>query len=366
MKILSITPAYAPAIGGIETVVHELAKRLPALGHEVHVAHVHTSHRRLVTEQHDGVTVHRVPLRGHRLLGLAPDLGKIASEYDVLHVHDPQLMAITASVRLFAGQVPAVLSTHGGFHHTQRLSGFKRMFERLALAHALNHYRAVLASSVTDQTYFQRFSNRVRLCSNGVATDKFGRVPIENDRDMLRWVYWGRLSVNKRVDLVIQAVAQAHGAGLPVQLLVCGRDPDGLAEGLHKQVNRLGLSDSVVFKTHMSDEELLSELASRGVYVTASEHEGFGLSVVEALSAGLLVMCRDMEPLSTFITPGLTGQFLAFEDGPGDLDSFHWLKSMSSAQRAQSRIESRAQAALHSWGSAVEVFDSELRAAAMC
>lgn len=363
MKILSITPAFAPQIGGIEMVVQELATRLNALDHEVDVAHVHTSHRTLHTEQVAGLTVHRVPLLGHRLLGLAPALGPLAAGYDLLHVHDPQLMAITASVRLFASRVPAVLSTHGGFHHTQQLSLFKRLFERFGLRHVLNHYRSVLASSVADEAYFRGFSDRVVLCGNGVDTDKFGVVPANLDRPLSRWIYWGRLSRNKRVDQLIDTVALARREGMPVDLLICGRDADGLADQLKAQVASLGLTSAIRFESHLDDDALLQELHTRGVYATASEHEGFGLSIVEAMAAGMQILCRDMTPLNTFVQAGLTGQFLCFDAGAKDVQALRMLQRQGEIERAEGCAQARATASQYNWDGAVHRFQTSFQRA---
>jgi alpha-1,3-mannosyltransferase len=358
MKILAVTPAFAPQIGGIEQVVQELSTRLCRMGHQVEVAHVATGHRRYTQDVVAGLTVHRLPLKGHRLVGWAPDLGRLARGFDLLHVHDPQLMALTANVRWSCGQVPAVLSTHGGFRHTQQLSWFKALHERLGLRHMLGHYRMVLASSVADQAYFQAYSDRVVLCSNGVATDKFGSVPIEPDRPLDRWIYWGRLSRNKRVDQLIDTVALARQLGHAVDLLICGRDFDGMAAQLHAQVDRLQLGGQVRFLSYLSDEDLLQELRTRGVYATASEHEGFGLSIVEAMAAGMQILCRDMTPLNTFVEPGQTGRFLCFEDQGRDGRALDALLQTGADGRSAARQQARQQVQVHSWTNAARRFES--------
>ena len=358
MKILSITPAFAPQLGGIEMVVQELALRLQARGHQVDVAHVNPLHAQPSVDTVAGLTVHRVPLRGHRLAGWASGLGELARGYDLLHVHDPQLMAITANVRMQCAKVPAVLSTHGGFHHTQQMALFKALFEKLALRSMLSHYRLILASSVSDEAWFQRHSDRVVLCSNGVSTDKFGVVPVELDRPLHKWVYWGRLSRNKRVDKLIDAVAQARHLGHPVELLVCGRDFDGIADQLHQQAARLNLGDVVKFEPFLPDDALLQTLRQYGVYTTASEHEGFGLSIVEAMAAGMQVMCRDMSPLNTFVQSGVTGRFLAFDEGAADASALHALLQQGSVERAQGRAQARQTADQYNWDAAAERFEA--------
>lgn len=362
MKVLSITPAFAPQMGGIEQVVQELALRLQAFGHQVDIAHIHPGHAQRSTDTVAGLTVHRLPLKGHRLAGWAVGLGELARGYDLLHVHDPQLMAITANVRMACPQVPAVLSTHGGFRHTQQMALFKSVFERVALRRMLSHYRLVLASSVADEAYFRAFSDRVRLCSNGVNTDKFGVVPQDVDRPLSRWIYWGRLSRNKRVDQLIDTVALARSQGHPVDLLICGRDFDGIADALKAQVSALKLQDAIRFESFLSDDDLLRELHQRGVYATASEHEGFGLSIVEAMAAGLQILCRDMTPLNTFVQAGVTGQFLAFESGQADVvadtRALQALMQQDGAARAVGRQQARATADLYNWDGAARRFEA--------
>lgn len=357
MRILSITPAFAPQIGGIEQVVQELAIRLRRRGHQVDVAHVATGHASRSTDEVKGLTVHRLPMKGHRLVGCVPGLADLAGQYDLLHVHDPQLMAITANVRWSCPGLPAVLSTHGGFRHTQQLSTFKSLFERLALRRVLRHYKRVLASSVSDQAYFDLYSDRVELCSNGVSTDKFGVVPVGLDRSLDRWIYWGRLSKNKRVDQLIDVVAQAHGQGWPVDLLICGRDFDGVLPQLRAQVERLGLAQAIRFESYLSDEDLLAELQGRGVYATASEHEGFGLSIVEAMAAGMQILCRDMTPLNSFVTAGQTGQFLRFDGGTQDAEALRALQGQDEAARQRARTTARAVADQYNWDAAAHRFE---------
>jgi alpha-1,3-mannosyltransferase len=361
MRILAITPAFAPQIGGVEQVVQELALRLKRLGHEVDVAHLATSHPTLTQDDVAGLKVFRVPLVGHRLLGWAPALRKLAKGYDLLHVHDPQLMAITANVRLSCPNTPAVLSTHGGFRHTRQLSLFKTLFERLAMRRILGHYRRVLASSESDLAYFGHYTDRAVLCANGVNTDKFGAVPPNPQRTPDQWVYWGRLSHNKRVDKLIDYVALAHSLGHPVNLLICGRDFDGLAAQLKQQVERLGLTQFVHFESHLSDADLLHALATRSVYITASEHEGFGLSIVEAMAAGLLVVCRDMAPLNGFVEAGRSGHFLSFDDSSQDANTLRALLSRPEASVDRGGQTARVMAQQYNWHTAAARFEQQFQ-----
>lgn len=362
MKILAITPTYYPHIGGIEQVVYQLARHSRAHGITMDVAHVATEFKRYACVEMDGVRVHQVPLHGHRLLGLAPALGRIARDYDLLHVHDPQFSAITTNVRLFCGQIPAVLSTHGGFRHTRKLAALKSLFEKGLLGPALAHYRAILASSPGDLAYFSRFSPRVVSCGNGIDMASFAVDADAGPRSLNRWIYWGRLSGNKRVDLAIDYVAHARAAGHPVDLLICGRDFDGLLGGLKAQVAALGLEEAVRFVPFLSQDQLRVEIAQRGIAITATEHEGFGLSTVEALAAGLIVLCRDMAPLNHFVTPA-NGLYLAFDHGESDRSRLAAFLSSDAAQVTQMRAAALKTATTYDWSTVIEGYLEHYRKA---
>jgi alpha-1,3-mannosyltransferase len=312
-------------------------------------------------ERVEGIDVFRVPLYGHRALGWAPSLRKLAGGYDLLHVHDPQLMAISGNVRYACGDLPAVLSTHGGFWHTNKGATLKRIYEKTLLRATAGHYQRVLASSVGDYDYFKTYVERISLCSNGVHVKKFNAVRAGEKQNLFRWIYWGRLSRNKRVDLVIDYAADARRRGFPVDLLICGKDFDGLMPELQSQVTRLGMQDYVRFEAFLDDAALRAELETRSVYITASEHEGFGLSVVEAMAAGLIVVCRDMVPLNSFFEHGRSGWLLQFDGAAEDLDRLAQLMRSTPAEAQSMSTASRAAATIHDWDVVVPRFVGHYR-----
>jgi alpha-1,3-mannosyltransferase len=191
---------------------------------------------------------------------------------------------------------------------------------------------------------------------------RFNAVAPEQRKGLDRWIYWGRLSRNKRVDLIIDYAAHARDMGRPVDLLICGRDFDRLLPELESQVRRLQLTNSVHFESFLDDAALRSELEHRSVYITASEHEGFGLSVVEAMAAGLVVVCRDMSPLNTFVSQGVNGLLLRFDGGARDLSALGELLSSGPERAASLSVEARRAANEHDWDVAAPRFVEHYRA----
>lgn len=327
-SVLHITPTYAPAVGGIEDVVFNLAVQARNAGIEADVLHVAPHLGRTIRHQED-ICVITAPRIGHRLLGWSTDVGAIAARYDVLHVHDPQIGALTLSIFGSARQVPAVLSTHGGFNHTQKRLWAKKLHARISAPALLKRYASVMASSESDFQYFSKLSSRTVLVENGVQTQKM--VSEGADRSNLRrWVYWGRLSVNKQLGSLLSLVASLASERIFIDLLVCGTDFDGTLPKLKNQVEALNLQGRVHFRCNLSDVELRAEAATRAVFVLPSSYEGFGLSLIEAMAAGLITFCRNIAPMNELARD--VGLFLEFDGRDSDLQS---VKSILSAPEEQ-------------------------------
>jgi L-malate glycosyltransferase len=110
-----------------------------------------------------------------------------------------------------------------------------------------------------------------------------------------RWVSVGRLAPNKSIELAVMAllVTRAHhdpGATLEV----VGRPVvPSYTAALHRFIDEMGLHDAVTFTGAVSDEELVAVMARSDVLVVTSQHEGFGVPVLEAMTLGLPVVAND-------------------------------------------------------------------------
>lgn len=106
-----------------------------------------------------------------------------------------------------------------------------------------------------------------------------------------KMVYVGRLGLEKGVDVVVKAFAQAHKVKPELRLDIYG---DGPAKaGLVNLVNKLGVGDSVGFVGFVTRNEIKKTLYRHDFFVTASPMETQGLVILEAMAAGLPVLGVD-------------------------------------------------------------------------
>jgi glycosyltransferase involved in cell wall biosynthesis len=104
----------------------------------------------------------------------------------------------------------------------------------------------------------------------------------------------GRLAPNKRVEDLLTVFAVLQRGALPhSRLLLPGsRSLEGYALALERRARELRLRD-VVFLGPVDAGELRACYALAAAYVSLSEHEGYGVPLVEAMLAGVPVVARD-------------------------------------------------------------------------
>jgi alpha-1,3-mannosyltransferase len=338
MRILHLTPNFLPVIGGIERFVHELcvASRGAGLSPRVLAFDRTDRHKpRLpAADVIDGIPVRRVPF--FDLTYYKPSflpLEEFAGA-DVVHVHGMGFpLDFAAATRHVHGK-PVVLSTHGGIFHTTAMSGVKAVYVRLARRFTLPRVDRVVACSVPDFELFRPLSDRVALIENGVDLRR-----IRGDAGARRantFLFVGRVTRNKRVDLLLRAFAAMRTSIPQFELRVVGEDWKGEVDGLRSLAGELGIGDRVTFVGAVSDPELVEEYARAQVFVSASEHEGFGISAVEAMAAGCVPVLSDIAAFRRLVTPGGNGVLVDFADASG----------------AGAALASLAEADLGAWGRA--------------
>jgi len=109
------------------------------------------------------------------------------------------------------------------------------------------------------------------------------------------WLSVGRLAPNKAHQDTIAALFVARASTAPDAHLtiVGGPTEPHYAAALRRFAADLGLSGAVEFTTQLSPGELAARYRAADVLVMLSEHEGFGVPLVEAMAQGLPIVAYD-------------------------------------------------------------------------
>ena len=114
----------------------------------------------------------------------------------------------------------------------------------------------------------------------------------QQGEDGPRWLSVGRLAPNKAHQDTIAALFVARATTSPdARLTIVGSPSEpAYARALRRYAAELGMHGAVTFVSGISDSQLAAHYVAADVLIMLSEHEGFGVPLVEAMSHGLPVV----------------------------------------------------------------------------
>jgi glycosyltransferase involved in cell wall biosynthesis len=115
-------------------------------------------------------------------------------------------------------------------------------------------------------------------------------------------LYTGRISGEKRLDVLIRAMPQVLDA-VDAHFVICGSGRE--KENLKQMVDNLGVSDNVTFTGFISNEDFPNIYSVADLFVIPSESELQSIVTLEALASGLPVVAADKHALPELVrNPG--------------------------------------------------------------
>ena len=319
-SVVHICTDYWPNVGGMERFITDLATRQAADGWRASVLCLDRTaqHRRPLPrrDEHCGLPVRRVPYLDWKFYKPTLLPLEVLRGADVLHLHGlggPSDAAAAASP--LHGR-PMVLSTHGGVFHTGRLAALKRVYVAVVRQTTLRRVRRVVACSRPDLVAFESLvrPDKLVLIENGVDLSPHPPGPPgPSRREANRFVFVGRLAENKRVELLLETFAALRRRGADARLRVVGIDSGG-GDAARATAARLGFDPADTLVGGVDDAGLGDELRRASWFVSASRHEGFGISLVEAMAAGCAPVVQPIDAFRAIVDEGRTGYFADFEN----------------------------------------------------
>jgi glycosyltransferase involved in cell wall biosynthesis len=183
---------------------------------------------------------------------------------------------------------------------TNEVAANGRLLGRLSL-HA-PRYLIANSEAAVETTHRRGVSrDRVFLLPNVVDRSDEVRSGVRNRP--LHILSIGRLTRQKRHDLLLDALGKLHAQGIPFVCTIAGDGP--LRQEIQAEVGRLGLLDCMRFPGAVADTRPLYESAD--LFVLSSDYEGTPNVVLEAMAHGLAVVATNVGGVPALISNEQTG-----------------------------------------------------------
>ncbi len=221
-----------------------------------------------------------------RLKAFAPDVVHIHGEFNPDNLQVPRLF-----------DSPIVLSPHGNFHPVVLRKGTqtaKRLYIAAAKRLLYRYVRAFHALSPAEADHIRSAIGTVPVYTIPQGASPHVIVPPNEeapvcDAQTIRLIFVGRLDIyTKGLDILVEAFANAVRATSErkLRLVLVGPDWRGSLSKLKQLAHQHGCVDSIMFTGAVTGRQVSELLAQCDIYIHLSRHEGFPLSLTEALLAG--------------------------------------------------------------------------------
>ena len=287
---------------------------------------------------------------GRRLEGIAGE-----RHIDAVMCHGHVVAALAAARLKRRRGVPYVLVTHGDIFERPRgtYDPWLTAFYKAVTPPAYRQADLVLALSPRMGDLARRWVGGdvpVEVLPNGIALDEISSAPGEAPRLYagvgLKILFVGRLSIEKGVEHLIEAVGRMRDRDIPCELAVIGDGP--LGEGLRALAAERGL-DGVRFLGRRPRAELHGCYRQADVVCVPSLSDPLPTVVLEAMAAGRPVVGTDVGGIPFMVEHRRTGLVVEPRSAPALAEALGWLAERPEAVRALGAAAARRARDVFSW-----------------
>ena len=282
MKVAILTRDYPPAIGGVATHVEGLVKALRRMGVEAD----------LYVGSNDVKTL---------LLPFDMPIKK----YDLVHVQSLPYGAFVFGAPLVVTVHSPVLEEFAHYRKSLKLESIPAIaLEKVSLRRA----SAVLAVSGQSRSDLVKMyglePGAIDVIGNGVDYERFsGRSEAVGESRMKKVLVVSRLEPRKNVREAIEAVAELPKGSCHLEVAGDGSEKEALVE----LAKRVGSEGSIRFLGRVGEDALPDLYGGSAIFLTTSNSEGFGLSLLEAMASGCSCVASDLPAHRALIEHGVSG-----------------------------------------------------------
>ncbi len=312
LRVLLLAQRYFPYMGGVETHVYEVGRRLARADVEVTILTTDTSRRLPSSEEVDGVHIYRVPAYpAERDYFFAPGIYRVITSGDWDIVHLQGIHTLFAPLALFAmwrARMPYIVSFHSGgppnwFRRVIRSAQWMTLRPFLARAQRL------VAVSNFEATSFRRAlhlpNDRFVVIRNGAQMPAQSTYESGGGVPGTLIVSPGRLQQYKGHHSLIAALPHIVAQRPDVRLLILGSGP--YEAELLRQARIHGVATHVEIRAIPPErrEEMAKVLAGADLVALLSEYEAHPIAVMEALALHRSILVADTSGFTELAEEGL-------------------------------------------------------------
>lgn len=388
MRIGLFTDTYPPFINGVSTSVAMLKRALEQQGHTVYVVTVSSNALKHEYDEKERILkVAGIPIGiyDYRLSSIYPVtlINKMKKwNLDVIHSHTEFGVGILA--RLFAKQfnIPLVHTyhtlyedythyiTHGYFEKSS-----KKIVEYLTKFYCDKTANELIVPTNKIYSLFKEkynFTKNIHIIPTGIEVDRFFEENVNKKevealkkklglkKNEFTILFVGRLAEEKNVEFLIEAQKKLVEYDDHIKLLIVGDGPD--KQKYEQLAENLGLKDNIIFNGKAAWEEIPIYYHASNVFATASTTETQGLTVIEAMAAGVPPLCIDDDSFRGTVTDELNGRvFKNQEEYINQVIEFYENKKIIDAYSKQARVQAEHCSSRSYASSVLEVYQRALK-----
>jgi glycosyltransferase involved in cell wall biosynthesis len=313
--------------GGGQIAVHHLACALHRIGHDVHVLYSKSHNEKISVSP--PYTVHwtthfRCATLNLDIFSFARALKRLMKweRFDIVHGNAEEAFFagdITKNFKagyLFTSHANTIPKTGMIRGILKPLNFLKNLNNYLLRSSAYKASRVITFSEFSRQLVLRGLSKKTRkrvvVVSPGIDPSWFKvKRKIIGSKDL---VLWGRMEDQKGVPELLRALREVVGRIPEVRLHLIGEG--NMKKSYLKQAQDLGVLDRVNFHGWMDVNVIQKFIEKCAVGVFPSRVESYGLSMAEAMGAGLPFIATRVGALPEFIEEGVTGTLVPLGNIP--------------------------------------------------
>ncbi len=321
-RVLILTTAYLPEVGGSELAIKNITDRLPGIYFDLITSRL--SKDLPEYERMGSVNVYRVGSSLTLLSFLLPknflpvtiffkarQLMRQHGPYDMIHAYQASQAAGGGwLLKWIYPRIQFVVTVQEG-KALNRQPWLMKFFRHLVFKKA--DAVTVISNYLAQYVRSQNSEVPILIIPNGVDSDKFKPV---DGHDPKTIITVSRLVEKNGVRDLIDAIVIVKKEIPDIKLLIVGGGH--LREGLELKVKSLKLENNVEFVGEVSNDLLPQYLFKASIFVRPSLSEGLGTAFLEAMVAGLPIIGTPVGGIPDFLKDGETGLFCKVSD-PKDL-----------------------------------------------